>query len=144
MKIGLLAAGVIAGVCSSSFAGFIGWTAKVETHGAYTTMDVFAGMDSDSDKVLNVFNMNITANGTTFFQAAGNSNNKWRPNLGVAAYGDNDSFVTLGGYDDGGTFYCGDNTTADPNFTNYAVSGATSIVAGAGCILFAVIKMILG
>ncbi|MFO0961954.1 MAG: hypothetical protein U0625_03500 [Phycisphaerales bacterium] len=132
MKIGLLAAGLVAGVCSSSFAGFIGWTAKVVNHGTYYTMDVFAAVDSSSDKVLNVFNMNIAAVGTTFTQGAGASNNKWRPNLGVSDISMNDSFVTLGGFDDGGVYYCADGTSADPSFSNYATSGATTIPANAG------------
>ena len=132
MKIGMIALVGAATFAAAANAGFVGWTAVVHDTGSQYQMDVFAGFSSQTDKLLNVFNMNISVNGSAFIQQAGAATNKWRPNVGVSAMGDADSFVTMGGFDDGGTYICGDTTTADPNFTNYATSNATTIPANAG------------
>ena len=133
MKIGLLACGVAAGLCTSTFAGFVGWTAKIQDVGTHYIMNVFAGMESSSDKLLNVFNMNITASGTTFFQAAGTANSKWKPVDDTSTASQIDSFVTLGGFDGGdGNYYSSYSTAGDPNFTNYTTSNQTTIPALAG------------
>ena len=132
MKIGLLACGIAAGVCTSSFAGFVGWTAKIQDRGTHYTMDVFAGMESASDKLLNVFNMNITASGTSFFQAAGNAASKWKPIDDTSSTSSIDSFVTLGGFSSYGDNYSSYSTAGDPNFTNYTTANQTTIPALAG------------
>ncbi|MFO0961952.1 MAG: hypothetical protein U0625_03490 [Phycisphaerales bacterium] len=133
MKIGFIAVLGAASLAAAANAGFTGWVGKVRDTGTHYIMDVYAGMSSSTDKLLNVFNANISAtNGSAFLQGATAGTNKWRPTLGVANMDDVDSFVTLGGFDDGGTWYCGDTTTADPNFTNYATSNATTIAANAG------------
>ncbi len=132
MKIGLLACGIAAGVCTSSFAGFVGWTAKIQDRGTHYTMDVFAGMESASDKLLNVFNMNITASGTTFFQQSGVANSKWKPIDDTSSTASIDSFVTLGGFSYNGEFFSSYSTAGDPNFTNYTASNQTTIPALAG------------
>ena len=132
MKIGLLACGIAAGVCTSSFAGFVGWTAKIQDRGTHYTMDVFAGMESASDKLLNVFNMNITASGTTFFQQAGVAASKWKPIDDTSSASSIDSFVTLGSFSAYGENYSSYSTAGDPNFTNYTTANATTIPALAG------------
>jgi MYXO-CTERM domain-containing protein len=133
MKIGFIAVLGAASLAAAANAGFTGWVGKVRDTGTHYIMDVYAGMSSSTDKLLNVFNANIAAtNGAAFLQGATAGTNKWRPTLGVANMDDVDSFVTLGGFDDGGLWYCGDTTTADPNFTNYATSNATTIAANAG------------
>ena len=133
MKIGFIAVLGAASLAAAANAGFTGWVGMVRDTGTHYIMDVYAGMSSSTDKLLNVFNANIAAtNGSAFLQGATAGTNKWRPTLGVANINDIDSFVTVGGFDDGGDFYCGDTTTADPNFTNYATSNATTIAANAG------------
>jgi MYXO-CTERM domain-containing protein len=133
MKIGLLACGIAAGLCTSTFAGFVGWTAKIQDTGSYYVMNVFAGMESTSDKLLNVFNMNITASGTTFYQLAGVANSKWKPIDDTSNTETVDSFVTLGSFDGGdGHQYSSYSTAGDPNFTNYTTANQTTIPANAG------------
>lgn len=132
MKIGLLACGIAAGVCTSSFAGFVGWTAKIQDRGSYYTMDVFAGMESNQDKLLNVFNMNITTSGTTFYQQPGTATSKWKPIDDASSSASIDSFVTLGAFSAYGDYYSSYSTAADPNFTNYTTANQTTIPALAG------------
>ena len=133
MKFACIALVATASLASAADAGFVGWVCRQRETNTHYIMDVYAGMSAPTDKLLNVFNANIaTTSGSTFFQGATAGTNKWRPTLGVANIDDIDSFVTLGGFDDGGTYYCGDTTTADPNFTNYATANATTIAPNAG------------
>ena len=132
MKIGLLACGIAAGLCTSSFAGFVGWTAKIQDTGTHYIMNVFAGMESTSDKLLNVFNMNISASGTTFFQQSGVAPSKWKPIDDTSSNASIDSFVTLGGFQYNGAYFSSYSTAGDPNFTNYTTSNQTTIPALTG------------
>ena len=133
MKIVTVAVIGAASIATAANAGFVGWVARWRDGGTHWVLDIYAGMSAPTDKLLNVYNANITStNGAAFYQGATASTNKWCPTLGVANIDDVDSFVTMGGFDDGGVYYCGDTTTADPNFTNYATSNATTIPANAG------------
>ncbi|MEI6475458.1 MAG: hypothetical protein WCO75_08695 [Planctomycetota bacterium] len=95
-------------------------------------MDVFAGFDSASDHVLNVYDMNIVATGATFFQGTSLAERRWSPGAGSATSESLDSFVTLGEATDAGTTYAAFATAADPSFSNYNTNYATTIAANAG------------
>ncbi|MFO0961951.1 MAG: hypothetical protein U0625_03485 [Phycisphaerales bacterium] len=128
----ILGAAAAAMAAFSAHAGFVGWVGVVrESPDRYAWLDVFAGMSSSSDALLAVSNATIASNQGTFVQGSTPTTSRWRPALGVAHWLDTDSFVTLGGFNDGGTWYCGDGTTGGPDFTNYATQGATTIPPGA-------------
>jgi len=123
-----------AAIATAANAGFTGWQASVRDAGAGKTfVDVFAGMSANSDKLLNVFNMNISVSGGAFTQAAGVAASKWKPVDDTSNGGLADSFVTLGGFDGGdGHMYTSYSSAGDPNFTNYTTANATTIPALAG------------
>ena len=140
MKTVLFVAAAASAVVASADAGFLGFVASSRTVGAYTVIDVFAGVQNASDKFLNVYNM--SSNGT-FFQATGLANKTWKPD--AASFNSTrssiDSFMTAGTYSGGaygGEFYASTNTTGDPNFTGSswnatpASPAATTIPANAG------------
>lgn len=98
----------------------------------YIYMDVFAGFNSASDHVLNVFDMNIAAQDTSFYQAPGMATSRWSPGAYTSSDTSADSFVTLGDTVYEGVRYAGTSTAADPSFTNYNTFNATSIPTNAG------------
>jgi MYXO-CTERM domain-containing protein len=131
-----------ASLVASADAGFAGFVASVRNSGAYTIIDIFAGVQNASDKFLNVYNTNSDATGG-FFQATGLANKTWKPD--AASFNSTrssiDSFMTAGTYSGGaygGEFYASTNTTGDPNFTGTswnatpASPAATTIPANAG------------
>jgi hypothetical protein len=117
---------------SSASAGFTGWTAAMSSDANYIYMDVFAGFDSAADHVLNVFDMNIAAQGTSFYQAPGMSTSRWAPGAFTSTDTSTDSFVTIGDTVHEGVRYAGTATAADPSFSNYNTFNATSIPTNAG------------
>jgi len=140
MKTVLFVAAAASAVVASADAGFLGFVASSRTVGAYTVVDVFAGVQNASDKFLNVYN--TTSNGT-FYQAAGLANKTWKPD--AANFNSTrtsiDSFMTAGTYSGGaygGVYYASTNTNGDPNFTGTswnaspASAAATTIPALAG------------
>jgi hypothetical protein len=142
MKIGFIAIVGTASLVASADAGFSGFVASVRNSGAYTIIDIFAGVQNASDKFLNVYNLNSDATGG-FFQATGLANKTWKPD--AASFNSTrstlDSFMTAGTYSGGaygGEFYASTNTTGDPNFTGSswnatpASPAATTIPANAG------------
>jgi MYXO-CTERM domain-containing protein len=140
MKTVLFVAAAASAVVASADAGFLGFVASSRTVGAYTVIDVFAGVQNASDKFLNVYNM--SSNGT-FFQATGLANKTWKPDAANFNSTRNsiDSFMTAGTFSGGaygGEFYASTNTTGDPNFTGSswnatpASPAATTIPANAG------------
>jgi hypothetical protein len=142
MKIGFIAIVGTASLVASADAGFSGFVASVRNSGAYTIIDIFAGVSNASDKFLNVYNLNSDATGG-FFQATGLANKTWKPD--AASFNSTrstiDSFMTAGTYSGGaygGEFYASTNTTGDPNFTGTswnatpASAAATTIPANAG------------
>jgi hypothetical protein len=142
MKIAILGMVGAASFVAAADAGFSGFVASVRNSGAYTIIDIFAGVQNASDKFLNVYNLNSDATGG-FFQATGLANKTWKPD--AASFNSTrstlDSFMTAGTYSGGaygGEFYASTNTTGDPNFTGSswnatpASPAATTIPANAG------------
>jgi MYXO-CTERM domain-containing protein len=140
MKIAVLGMVGAASLVAAADAGFLGFVASSRTVGAYTVVDVFAGVQNASDKFLNVYN--TTSNGV-FFQATGLANKTWKPDSANFNSTRNsiDSFMTAGTYSGGaygGEYYASTNTNGDPNFTGNswnaspASAAATTIPALAG------------
>jgi hypothetical protein len=142
MKIAILGMVGAASFVAAADAGFSGFVASVRNSGAYTIIDIFAGVENASDKFLNVYNTKSDATGG-FFQATGLANKTWKPD--AASFNSTrssiDSFMTAGTYSGGaygGEFYASTNTTGDPNFTGTSWSAtpaspaATTIPANAG------------
>jgi MYXO-CTERM domain-containing protein len=142
MKIGFIAIVGTASLVASADAGFSGFVASVRNSGAYTVIDIFAGVQNASDKFLNVYNLNGSATGG-FYQQAGLLSKTWKPDAASFNSTRNsiDSFMTAGTYSGGaygGEYYASTNTQADPNFTGSswnatpASPAATTIPANAG------------
>ena len=131
-----------ASLVASADAGFLGFVGFVRTSGAYTIIDVFAGVSNASDKFLNVYNLNAAAT-SGFYQQAGLATKTWKPDAANfnSTRSSIDSFMTAGTYSGGaygGEYYASTNTNGDPNFTGTswnatpASAAATTIPALAG------------
>ena len=142
MKIAILGMVGAASFVAAADAGFSGFVASARNSGAYTVIDIFAGVQNASDKFLNVYNLSGSATGG-FFQATGLANKTWKPDAANfnSTRSTIDSFMTAGTYSGGaygGEFYASTNTTGDPNFTGSswnatpASPAATTIPANAG------------
>ena len=142
MKIAILGMVGAASFVAAADAGFSGFVASVRNSGAYTIIDIFAGVQNASDKFLNVYNTNASTAGG-FFQATGLLNKTWKPDAASFSATRNsiDSFMTAGTYSGGaygGEYYASTNTQGDPNFTGSswnatpASPAATTIPANAG------------
>ena len=140
MKIAVLGMVGAASFVAAADAGFMGFVASSRTVGAYTVIDIFAGVQNASDKFLNVYN--TTSNGV-FFQATGLANKTWKPDAAgfTSTRNSIDSFMTAGTYSGGaygGEYYASTNTNGDPNFTGNSwnptpvSAAATTIPALAG------------
>ena len=140
MKTVIFAAAAASAVVASADAGFLGFVASSRTVGAYTVIDIFAGVQNASDKFLNVYN---TSSNGVFYQATGLANKTWKPDSANFNSTRNsiDSFMTAGTYSGGaygGEYYASTNTNGDPNFTGNswnaspASAAATTIPALAG------------
>lgn len=122
-----------AAVAAHASAEFTGWIASVRgAAGDQTIIDVYAGFNSASDRLLNVFNMNIDVNAASIVQSTNQGEQSWRRLDGVSNTSSLDSFVTLGGYVDGEFRYASSTVQSDPSFTNYNTAGATTIPSQAG------------
>jgi MYXO-CTERM domain-containing protein len=142
MKNMILAVSAVSAVAASANAGFQGFVASVRDVGAYTVIDIFAGVTNQSDKFLNAYDMTIsTTVAGGFYQAAGLPNKTWKPAADFTATRDSiDSFMTAGTYSEAGVNYASNNTNGDPNFTNnsttwnatLASAAATTVPANAG------------
>ena len=133
-----------AAVGGSAEGGFLGFVFTARQIGTYVMVDVFAGVSNSSDRLLNVYNANITTtNVGGFYQASGLSNKTWKPD--TASFSSTrssiDSFMTAGTYSGGaysGEYYASANTNGDPNFTGTSWIGtpaspaATTIPTNAG------------
>ena len=133
-----------AAVGGSAEGGFLGFVFTARQIGTYVMVDVFAGVSNSSDRLLNVYNANITTtNVGGFYQASGLSNKTWKPD--TASFSSTrssiDSFMTAGTYSGGaysGEYYASANTNGDPNFTGTSWSptpaspAATTIPTNAG------------
>ena len=145
MKTVLLVASVASAIAASANAGFLGFTGftYIASNGN-RVIDVFAVVSNSSDKLLNVYNANITNNagaaGATFFtQQATLATRGWKPDATTSNRSNTvDSFMTIGV--DGGTTYMGQyyaaaNTSPDGGFTSGWSSLDNTIPTNAGWFL---------
>ncbi len=104
-------------------AAFVGWAAYSRVDAATSTVfvDVFANFNGASDRVLNVFNANISTSGASFLQSGAMARKAWSPQIGQTV-DDRDSFMTIGGLVAGDEFFASSSTGGDPSFT--ATAGA--------------------
>ena len=114
-------------------AEFTGWIASARSApGDQTIIDVYAGFNAATDKLLNVFNMNMDVNAASIVQSTNTGEQAWKPLDGVSSTSSLDSFVTVGGYVNGNQLFASSSATGDPSFTNYNAAGATTIPSSAG------------
>jgi len=145
MKTVLLVASVASAIAASANAGFLGFTGftYIASNGN-RVIDVFAVVSNSSDKLLNVYNANITNNagagGATFFtQQTGLATRGWKPDAATSSRSNTvDSFMTIGV--DGGAAYMGQYyasaaTGADGGFTSGWSTLGNTIPANAGWFL---------
>ena len=145
MKTVLLVASVASAIAASANAGFLGFTGftYIASNGN-RVIDVFAVVSNSSDKLLNVYNANITNNagaaGATFFtQQATLATRGWKPDATTSNRSNTvDSFMTIGV--DGGTTYMGQyyasaGTGADGGFTSGWSTLGNTVPANAGWFL---------
>ena len=127
---------VVGTAATSAHAGFAGWTGYVRSSGGYVMLDIFAGVTDAQDHLLNVFGMQVSATGASFYQAPGLATKAWSPYFGNSSMDSADSFVTLGMFESTGTNYAASTTTGDPEFVGYsptlASAPSTGIPSGAG------------
>ena len=135
-RISLAMVVVVGSAVTGAHAGFVGWTGSVRSSGGYVLLDVFAAVDGAQDHLLNVFGMQVSARGTTFYQAPGLATKAWNPYFGTSSMNSADSFVTLGVFESTGTSYAASATAGDPDFAGYsptlASAPSTGIPSGAG------------
>jgi MYXO-CTERM domain-containing protein len=145
MKTVLFVASAASAIAASANAGFLGFTgfSYIASNGN-RVIDVFAVVSNSSDKLLNVYNANITNNagvgGATFFtQQAGTATRGWKPDAGSSTRSNIvDSFMTIG-VDGGapyeGQYYASAGTGADGGFTSGWSTLGTTVPANAGWFL---------
>jgi MYXO-CTERM domain-containing protein len=140
---------IIAAVGSASFiasadAGVLGYSAFAYTaSNGNVVIDVFTVVSNASDRLLNVYNTNLTTTQggstlATFVQQAGTATRGWKPDATTSTRSNIvDSFMTIG-VDGGapyeGQYYASAGTGADGSFTNWS-SLAPTVPANAGWFL---------
>ena len=145
MKTVILVASVASAIAASANAGFLGFTGFTYIAGnGNRVIDVFAVVSNASDKLLNVYNANITNNagaaGATFFtQQAGLATRGWKPDAATSSRSNTvDSFMTIG-VDGGapyeGQYYASQGTGADGGFTFGWSTLGNTVPANAGWFL---------
>ena len=145
MKTVLLVASAASAIAASANAGFLGFTGFSYIAGnGNRVIDVFAVVSNASDKLLNVYNANITNNagagGATFFtQQAGLATRGWKPDAATSSRSNTvDSFMTIGvdgGAPYGGQYYASAATGADGGFTFGWSTLGNTVPANAGWFL---------
>jgi MYXO-CTERM domain-containing protein len=145
MKTVLLVASAASAIAASANAGFLGFTgfSYIASNGN-RVIDVFAVVSNASDKLLNVYNANITNNagagGATFFtQQTGLATRGWKPDAATSSRSNIvDSFMTIG-VDGGapyeGQYYASAATGADGGFTFGWSTLGNTVPANAGWFL---------
>jgi hypothetical protein len=144
MKNFIIAAVGTASFIASADAGVLGYSAFTYTaSNGNVVIDVFTVVSNASDRLLNVYNVNLTttqAGSTlaTFVQAAGTATRGWKPDATTSTRSNIvDSFMTIG-VDGGapyeGQYYASAGTGADGNFTNWS-SLAPTVPVNAGWFL---------
>ena len=131
-------------VTTSAEAGILGFSSFTRTaSNGNIVVDVFAVMSNASDRLLNVYNANLTTTQggstlSTFVQQAGTATRGWKPDANSSTRSNIvDSFMTIG-VDGGapyyGQYYASAGTGADGNFTNWS-SLAPTVPVNAGWFL---------
>jgi hypothetical protein len=144
MKNFIIAAVGTASFIASADAGVLGYSAFTYTaSNGNVVIDVFTVVSNASDRLLNVYNVNLTTTQTgstlaTFVQAAGTATRGWKPDATTSTRSNIvDSFMTIG-VDGGapyeGQYYASAGTGADGVFTNWS-SFAPTVPANAGWFL---------
>ena len=137
-------ASAVAIATTSADAGVIGYSSFARTaSNGNTVIDVFAVMSNASDRLLNIYNANLTttqggSTPSTFVQQAGTATRGWKPDATTSTRSNIvDSFMTIG-VDGGapyeGQYYASAGTGADGNFTNWS-SLAPTVPVNAGWFL---------
>ena len=137
-------ASAVAIATTSADAGVIGYSSFARTaSNGNTVIDVFAVMSNASDRLLNIYNANLTTTEggstlATFVQQGGTATRGWKPDANTSTRSnDVDSFMTIG-VDGGapyeGQYYASAGTGADGNFTNWS-SLAPTVPVNAGWFL---------
>ncbi len=137
-------ASAVAIATTSADAGVIGYSSFARTaSNGNTVIDVFAVMSNASDRLLNVYNANLTTTQggstlATFVQQAGTATRGWKPDATTSTRSNIvDSFMTIGvdgGAPYDGQYYASAGTGADGNFTNWS-SLAPTVPVNAGWFL---------
>ena len=128
-------ASAVAIATTSADAGVIGYSSFARTaSNGNTVIDVFAVMSNASDRLLNIYNANLTTTQggstlSTYVQQAGTATRGWKPDATTSTRtNDVDSFMTIG-VDGGapyeGQYYASAGTGADGNFTNWSTLAPT-------------------
>ena len=128
-------ASAVAIATTSADAGVIGYSSFARTaSNGNTVIDVFAVMSNASDRLLNIYNANLTTTQggstlATFVQQAGTATRGWKPDATTSTRSNIvDSFMTIG-VDGGapyeGQYYASAGTGADGNFTNWSTLAPT-------------------
>ena len=128
-------ASAVAFATTSTDAGVLGFSSFTRTaSNGNTVIDVFAVMSNASDRLLNIYNANLTttqggSTPSTFVQQAGTATRGWKPDATTSTRtNDVDSFMTIG-VDGGapyeGQYYASAGTGADGNFTNWSTLAPT-------------------
>ena len=144
MKNFIIAAVGTASFIASADAGVLGYSAFTYTaSNGNVVIDVFTVVSNASDRLLNVYNVNLntTQGGSTlatFVQAAGTATRGWKPDATTSTRSNIvDSFMTIG-VDGGaayeGQYYASAGTGADGSFTNWS-SLAPTVPVNAGWFL---------
>ncbi|MEY4810134.1 MAG: hypothetical protein RI986_472 [Planctomycetota bacterium] len=137
-------ASAVANATTSADAGVIGYSSFARTaSNGNTVIDVFAVMSNATDRLLNIYNANLTTTQggstlSTYVQQAGTATRGWKPDATTSTRtNDVDSFMTIG-VDGGapyeGQYYASAGTGADGNFTNWS-SLAPTVPVNAGWFL---------
>jgi hypothetical protein len=144
MKNFIIAAVGTASFIASADAGVLGYSAFSYTaSNGNVVIDVFTVVSNASDRLLNVYNVNLntTQGGSTlatFVQQGGTATRGWKPDATTSTRSNTvDSFMTIG-VDTGapyeGQYYASAGTGADGNFTNWS-SLAPTVPVNAGWFL---------
>ena len=118
-----------ASIVASAEAGVLGYAAFVRTaSNGNVVIDVFTVVSNASDRLLNVYNVNLTTSGgstlATFVQQAGTTTRGWKPDYTTSTRSNIvDSFMTIG-VDGGapyeGQYYASAGTGGGGSFTNWS------------------------
>ena len=129
----IAAVGTVSFVASAD-AGVLGYSSFARTaSNGNIVIDVFTVVSNAQDRLLNVYNTNVTttaggATAASFIQQTGVNTRGWKPDGSATRSNIVDSFMTIGvdgGAPYGGEYYASLGTGADGNFTNWTALAPT-------------------